>query len=360
MYPVVLMPKVRLGFIGVGGMGQCAHLRNYITNDDCQVVALAELRPELGKKVAARYGIDGVYTDHREMLAKEKLDGLVAIQQYSTHGQVLPDRVKANRRILIEKPLARSFQVGLSIYKSIETTQSRLFVAYHKRSDPATLYARNQAAAWKSSGEMGAMRYVRVTMPPGSWDVCGFSTLIRTDEPYPELKTDPDADGMDEATARELNRFVNYYIHQLNLIRHLLGEDYSLSYADPAGVVIVGHSQSGVPVTLEMQPYRTTLDWQETALIAFEKGWIKLELPAPLAIDRPGQVTVFIDTEKGAAPMTIVPQLPWVHAMRQQASFFLKAIGGEPTPLCEVGEALLDLRLAQQYIEVMRQVRRAK
>ena len=42
--------KVRIGFVGVGGMGQCAHLKNYITLQNCEVVALAEIRENLGEK----------------------------------------------------------------------------------------------------------------------------------------------------------------------------------------------------------------------------------------------------------------------------------------------------------------------
>ncbi len=41
---------VRIGFVGVGSMGQCAHLKNYATLSDCDVVGLAELRPELGRR----------------------------------------------------------------------------------------------------------------------------------------------------------------------------------------------------------------------------------------------------------------------------------------------------------------------
>ena len=36
--------KVRIGFVGVGNMGQCAHLKNYANLDICQVVAIAEIR----------------------------------------------------------------------------------------------------------------------------------------------------------------------------------------------------------------------------------------------------------------------------------------------------------------------------
>ena len=70
--------KIRIGFVGVGAMGQCAHLRNYATLGDCEVVAIAEVRPELGQRVAQKYLVSKVYTDVSEMLSKEKLDGIVA------------------------------------------------------------------------------------------------------------------------------------------------------------------------------------------------------------------------------------------------------------------------------------------
>ena len=63
--------KVRIGFVGVGGMGQCAHLRNYATLPECEVVAIAEIRQEMGKRVAAKYGVPKTYPDHAAMLAAE-------------------------------------------------------------------------------------------------------------------------------------------------------------------------------------------------------------------------------------------------------------------------------------------------
>ena len=44
--------KLKLGMVGCGMMGQFAHLRNYVAIPDCEVVALAELRPKLRRLVA--------------------------------------------------------------------------------------------------------------------------------------------------------------------------------------------------------------------------------------------------------------------------------------------------------------------
>ena len=101
-----------------------------------------------------------------------------------------------------------------------------------------------------------------------------------------------------------------------------------------------------------MSPYSTTVDWQEYALICFERGWIKLELPAPLAFTRPGRVEMFRDPGKGAQPKTEILQLPWVHAMWQQARNFVAAIQGKAPTLCTAEDALEDLKLAREYIRI--------
>jgi predicted dehydrogenase len=190
-------------------------------------------------------------------------------------------------------------------------------------------------------------------MPAGDWIAGGFRDLLTSDEPLPDLEFDPPPADLDADAAKAYDAFVNYYIHQINLMRHLLGENYAVSHADPAGVVIVVHSQTGIPGVIEMSPYRTTLDWQEEVLIAFEQGYLRLELPAPLAINRPGRVTILRDPDDGATPETVVPQMPWTHAMQQQALNFVAAVRGEKTPLCEAAEALEDLRVARQYMALL-------
>jgi hypothetical protein len=107
---------------------------------------------------------------------------------------------------------------------------------------------------------------------------------------------------------------------------------------------------------IEMSPYRTTLGWQEAALVAFEHGYVKLDLPAPLARNTPGRVEILRDPGNGAAPETSVPLLPPIHAMRQQAMNFLAAIKGERQPPCEAAEALEDLRVAREYLRLWRGV----
>ena len=286
------------------------------------------------------------------MLASEELDGIVASQPFNRHGVIVKELLKAGIPVFTEKPLAASVQVGEEIVKAVQASGTWHMVGYHKRSDPATRAAKAEIERLKSTGELGRMTYVRILMPAGDWVAGGFNDLIKDDAPYPVLEWDPPAPDMDEETQKKYISFVNYYIHQVNLMRHMLGEPYQVTYADPSGVLLAGQSASGIACTIEMSPYSTSVDWQESVLVSFEHGYIKVDLPAPLANNRPGNVSFFRDPGGGKTPETITPQLPWVHAMRQQAMNFVAAIQGEAPPPCEAAEALEDLKVAREYIRL--------
>ncbi|MFW6158477.1 MAG: Gfo/Idh/MocA family protein [Planctomycetota bacterium] len=347
--------KTRVGFVGVGRMGQCAHLRNYATLGECEVVAIADLREKTAHQVAGRYGIPNVYRTHTELLEHKELDAIVASQPFERHGILLPELLAAGVPVFSEKPLAASVEVGERILAAEQQSDGWLMVGYNKRSDPATMYAKAEIDRLKQTGELGALTYVRICMPAGEWTAGGFFDLIDAGDPPPELETDPPASDMDSETYAAYGKFVNYYIHQVNLLRHLLGELYEVTYADPTGVLLVGRSKSGLPCTIEMTPYRTTVDWQESARVCFQSGTVRLDLPAPMVVNRAGRVEVLRDPGEGVTPEVTLPHLPPVHSMRQQASNFLAAVRGERPPMTTAAEALEDLKVAREYLRLSKQ-----
>jgi predicted dehydrogenase len=346
------MNPVKIAFIGTGNMGQCAHLKHYAARPNCEVIALAELRPQLAAQVAARYGIPQVYTDHRDLLAHEQPDALVCIQPFTRHGVLVTELAEAGLPMVIEKPLASSVEQAERIVAAAEAHRTWIMVGYHKRSDPATMRAKEEIERLQQTQELGRMTYVRIAMPPGDWIAGGFVDLIGSNESLPPLETDPPPDDMSPEQFQDYVRFVNYYIHQVNLLRHLLGEDYEVTHADPAGVLFVARSAGGVPGVIEVQAYQTSRDWQEAALVCFERGFIRLELPAPVSLNRAGRVTFFRDPGEGAEPLNIEPTMPPVSAMQQQAANFLRAVRGEAPAPCLASEALRDLVVAQDYVRL--------
>lgn len=343
------MARVRLGFVGAGFMGQVAHLRSYARFPECELVALAEGRGELGRRVAARYGIARVYPDHRSMLDNEDLDGVVAAVPFDQHAQLLPELYERCPHVFSEKPLAVGVDTARQLADAASAAGCVHMVGYHKRADPATVWAVDKAKTWQSNGEAGELRYVRVLIPAGDWVGGARAEYLNSDDPPTALRPEQPPVGLGPEEALAYVSFVNYYIHQVNLLRHLLGEEYRVTHVEASGTLLVGESDSGVPAVIEMSPYRTARAWEEQVLVAFEHGYLRVELPAPLARDRAGSVEAYLDRPERPATREI-PTLAPLDAMAAQAAWFLRVCRDEVDPLCDADEAARDLVVAHDYI----------
>ena len=142
---------------------------------------------------------------------------------------------------------------------------------------PPSSKAHSLIREWRESRRDGDLRYVRITVATGDWIAGADVNYLDGGEPKPPF---PVANS-DES--RVYIDFINFYIHQVNLLRHLLGEDYSVTFADAAGLVMGAQSDSGVTCLLELRPFDVVDRWYETALVAFERATVTLSLPAPLA-----------------------------------------------------------------------------
>jgi len=349
------MDKVRIVFAGVGGMGQMAHLKNYVILPDCEVVAIIEAREKLGKAVAQRYGITNVFTSVEDFKkANISFDGFVSAQQYRNQKNIMKELYSFGLPVLSEKPISLGIETGKELLALAKANGVTHVVGYHKRSDPAMEFGKELADQWKASNKFGNFRYLRATMPAGDWVANGFDGMISTDDPYPPCDWEPDVNYFENA---EFNTyydvFVNYYIHQINALRLLLGEDYNITYAEKTKTLLVAESISGKPAIIEMSPWSNTIDWQETYLLAFDKGWILIELPCPLVSNQPGKVTIYEDNGEHSTPIKWSPTLPHVHAMKNQAMNYIKFIKGEKSAKCTSDDAVKDLENVRQYVELL-------
>ncbi len=194
------MDKPRIGFVGVGGMGQMAHLVNYANEAGCEVVAIAELKENQGKLVAEHYRIPKVYKTAEEMLANEELDGDRGEPAVYAARRAAAGAVQGEASRVHGEAAGRERGGRGSILKALKDSGTWHMVGYHKRSDPATMYAkaeidsaqgirRARQAAVRSDTDAGGRL-------GGQW----VHRYDRSDDAVPELKWDPPASDMDEET----------------------------------------------------------------------------------------------------------------------------------------------------------------
>jgi len=346
------MKKLRIGFVGTGFMGQLAHIANYAILPEVEIAAVAEGRTKTAEAVARRYGIPCVYPDHRAMLENEELDAVVAITWFDLHHKIVPDVLKRRLHCLTEKPMCGRPDTAKSLAALARDAGVTYQIGYMKRCDPATIRAKSQIGEWKRTGEFGKPRYLRVSMPPGDW-TAGIEPAINCgDAPvkYAGITPEPAPDWMSPEIAASYGAFVNYYIHQVNLIRYLLDEDYVVRYADPSGVLLVAESTSGVPIVLEMAAYHVREQWHEFYTACFERGKVELSLTAPMARQHSGNVRVYRSANTDVSEQLVIPPR-W--SMAEQARIFVETIQRGKPCISPAEDAVKDLELAESYIRML-------
>jgi predicted dehydrogenase len=117
-----------------------------------------------------------------------------------------------------------------------------------------------------------------------------------------------------------------------------------------SGRLLIFDSESGIPATIEVTPYRLSVEFDEEILVAFERGYVRLR-PAPsLAVNRSGTLELHRDPGGGETPERIFPELPWIDPQRAQAADFLRVCRGEAAPPTDAAEAAEDLHLVADIV----------
>ena len=108
------MGKVKVGFIGVGGIAN-VHLKNINQNDQAELVAVCDINDENALRVATQYDVPW-YTNADDLLAKEEVDALFLCIPPFAHGDIEEKAAARGIHLMVEKPL------GLDL----ETVKSKL------------------------------------------------------------------------------------------------------------------------------------------------------------------------------------------------------------------------------------------
>src|SRR5438270_101347 len=101
--------KVRVGFIGSGGMAE-AHLRGLPTFPDVEIASFCDVVAAKAEKLAAEYGAKA-FSDPRQMLSAEKLDCVYILLPPFAHGEAEQAAIEAKVPFFVEKPIGMDIPV---------------------------------------------------------------------------------------------------------------------------------------------------------------------------------------------------------------------------------------------------------
>ncbi|OGV74440.1 MAG: hypothetical protein A3K19_05505 [Lentisphaerae bacterium RIFOXYB12_FULL_65_16] len=148
------MAKLRVGAIGVGGMGK-AHLDSILVHKGVTVRAVCDVSTAALDAVQT----PGVhkYTDWRELIAKEELDLVAVCLPHHLYPPVVIAALKAGLHVYKDKPFAKDLADARKMLAAAKKHQRRLFVGAQRKFSPSFL----KALDILKSGKLGKIHFVR-------------------------------------------------------------------------------------------------------------------------------------------------------------------------------------------------------
>ncbi len=320
---------VRFAYVGCGFVGQRIHIPNFASLPDCRFVAIAEARPELGAKVAARYGIERVYASHHEIAADAEIEAVGVSAPYALQGGIAEDLLRAGKQVFMEKPMAVSVQRAQSIVEAERSGGGRLMVGYMKRYDAGNLLLKKHLEAWKSSGEAGKIVLARNHGFGGNW-VYGQDPNV----PF-ETSDDTPPPAPDECPAwlpdERKNSYLGYlqqWTHNINLLRFFLGGEAQIKHVDLDSDGMTGavlFDIGGTRAIVE-SAYTQFHGWEEHTQIYFEGGWLRTQAPPLMQKEMPATVEIYRAGNKDRAPQQVQEFAAPGWSYREEAKHFLARV----------------------------------
>lgn len=162
--------KLRVGFVGTGGIATGAHLPGYQALDSVEIVAAADVSPKALKNFAERAGVapENCYSDYREMYEKVDLDIVTVCTPNTWHYQPTVDAFAKGCHVLVEKPIAINADLARKMIAAGKKAKKLFMVGQTLRFTRGAA----QMKQWVDNGEVGNVyfaqaQYLRVRGVPG-------------------------------------------------------------------------------------------------------------------------------------------------------------------------------------------------
>ncbi len=194
------MPEqLGVGVIGVGTLGRyhAANLAHSIPN--ARLVAVADVRPEVARQVAAELGALRSYAAAEDLATDPDVEAVVIASIDQAHAAGILAAAANRKDVFCEKPITTSLDDADAVLAAVAEAGVRLQIGFMRHYDPAYVAAKQRIDA----GEIGTPVF--------------FKNAHRGKDPGPSVR--PADAGCDPAV------FVNSNIHDYDDARWLLGDE---------------------------------------------------------------------------------------------------------------------------------------
>ena len=139
------MDTLKVGVLGAGRWAKTAHLPGFSRSPLCEVVAICDLNKELAKLRAEEFGIPSIYSDYRDLIARNDIDLIDVCTRGSSddpdnHELLAFSAIKSGKHCLCEKPIAHNYKQTWEAHKIASKKGLKTKVGLTFRYAPAMMY----------------------------------------------------------------------------------------------------------------------------------------------------------------------------------------------------------------------------
>lgn len=127
------MEKVRIGIVGVGGMGQ-GHAGMIQNIEEVQLTAVCDIDRELVRSVAEKYGVPG-FQNHEDLLDSGLVDAIIIATPHYFHPPIAIDAMKRGIHVLSEKPIAVTVKAADEMIRVAKEKGVKFAVMFQMRTE---------------------------------------------------------------------------------------------------------------------------------------------------------------------------------------------------------------------------------
>ena len=250
------MAKVRVGLIGVGGMGGC-HFYNYEKIKDAELVAVCDVRENVAKEKVGDRNIK-IYTDYNKMIKNEDLDMIDICTPSFLHADMAVKLLKKGYHVLCEKPMTLNTRDAKRVAAIANQSEKNFMVAHVVRFMAPYAYLRNVIET-KELGRLIRLEMKRISsIPQWSWE-----DWMRDEKLSGGVTTD-------------------LSIHDFDFVQSVLGmpdklNAYRYQMTNNNDTVVTSMIYDGdILVTCEGTWYNTSIPFDASFTAVFQNGYVEL------------------------------------------------------------------------------------
>ena len=156
------MEKLKVGFIGCGGIAFDKHLPGMASQRDrIDMYAFCDIIPERAEEARAKYGCEGakVFTDYRDLLACPEIAAVHVLTPNVKHCEISCAAMEAGKHVICEKPMAATYADAMKMYDTHHRTGKLLTIGYQYRH----MDSNKAMKAYVDTGALGEIYYAEAT-----------------------------------------------------------------------------------------------------------------------------------------------------------------------------------------------------